>query len=152
MRKALATAVAAVLALAGTVPNASAADSRTVQDWEVRCAGDSCAAYHDTRGAQLVVGVVARDRTKRMVVRLSPQAQTGDPVAIRLDTGWQGALAVTSCNERLCEAPIAADRLGPVENAFRGARSGVVAYRAGERMVVAPISLMGYTAASEMVR
>jgi invasion protein IalB len=122
-----------------------------VQDWKITCADRSCAAHYDAQGVQIVVAVPAQGGDRRILLRLNPEATVGEPVGIRLTGGWYAGLAVSSCGERACQAAVSLEANAEVERAFRRARDGVVAYRAGSTMVIAPISLAGFTGALAQV-
>jgi invasion protein IalB len=146
-------AAAGALSLAALLAAGPAsADTRQVQDWKVTCNGQGCAAHFDGQGVQMVVGRTAEDGSRRIALRVSPSSAQGEPVAIRLDSGWQAGLVVAGCTETACQAAVSRDNQAAVEQAFSRARGGTVAYKAGDRIVIAPISLMGFSAASDMVR
>ncbi len=148
MRKMIYTAVALAALLAGP----AAAETQQVQDWKVTCNGGGCAAHYDGEGVQLVIGQASGDGGRRMAFRVSPNSSTGEPLAIRLDSGWQAGLTISNCTPQVCQAAVARDYQSDIEAAFAKARNGVVAYKAGDRMMIAPISLMGFSAASSMVK
>lgn len=127
------------------------ADTRAMQDWKVTCDRGNCAAHHESRGVQIVVVVPPDSDRRRILLRLNPRAGIGDPVAIRLEGGWYASLGISDCDERTCLATVKAEAGPEVEQAFKRARSGVVAYRAGATMVIAPISLAGFTEALSAV-
>lgn len=133
-------------------PERVVAETRNVKDWKVTCDGGNCAAHHDSQGVQLVVAVPENTGQKRFLLRVNPLAGVGEPVAIRLNDGWSAALAVSSCSERTCQATVRVESNAQVEEAFKRASNGVVAYRVGTTMVIAPISLAGFTEAVTAVR
>lgn len=146
------TLACAALTLLAASTDRAAAQTRQVDDWKVTCGDGGCAAHYDGQGVQLVIGRAAEGGGKRLAFRVSPQSVQGDPLAIRLDSGWQAGLVITDCGPDACQAAVAAAQQAAVEAAFAKARDGVVAYQAGERMVIAPISLMGFSAANGMVK
>lgn len=147
----IAKALSAAAALTALLTGPVAAETKQVQDWKVTCTGNGCAAHYDGQGVQMVVGNAGQGG-KRMSFRISPTSAEGEPMAIRLDSGWQAGLTIDGCNQQSCQALVAAAQLPTVEAAFARARGGVIAYKAGNRMVIAPISLMGFSAANGMVR
>ncbi len=145
--------VATAVLFAGSVGlalPASAADIRSMQDWNVTCEASTCTAHFDGTGVQMIVAPSGAG-LRRTTVRISPNSAQGEPVAIRLDSGWQAGLTVVGCDARACVARVAAERQAAIERAFAAAREGVVAYKVENRLVIAPISLMGFTAATDMV-
>ncbi|WP_162906489.1 invasion associated locus B family protein [Algihabitans albus] len=148
----LRSTVCAVLALAALSAGPAVAETKTVQDWKVTCGGSGCAAHYDGQGVQLVIGTAAEGGGKRMAFRVSPNSHLGEPLAVRLDSGWQAGLTISDCDPQACQAAVAATQQASVEAAFATARGGVVAYKAGDRMVIAPISLMGFSAANGLVK
>lgn len=123
------------------------AETRSIQDWEITCRDGNCAAHYNTQGLQIVVAVPAEGTSRRIVLRLHPNATVGEPVGIRLNGGWYAGLAVSSCGEQACQAAVNLEANAEVEQAFKRARDGVVAYQAGSMIVIAPISLVGFTGA-----
>ncbi|MEX2630467.1 MAG: invasion associated locus B family protein [Tistlia sp.] len=127
------------------------AETRAVEEWRVTCNQESCAAHYDAQGVQIVVAVPADGGSRRILLRLDPKATVGQPVGIRLNGGWSAGLAVSSCSDALCQAAVSVKAGPEVEQAFKRAREGVVAYQAGSAMVIAPISLVGFTQALAQV-
>lgn len=140
-------AMASLIGVMASIHPANA-ETRAVEDWKVTCSEERrCAAHYDARGVQIVVAVPAEGGERRILLRLDPKATVGQPVGIRLNGGWYAGLAVSSCSDALCQAAVAAKAGPEVEQAFMRARDGVVAYQAGSAMVIAPISLVGFTRA-----
>ena len=117
------------------------------------CNGGGCAAHYDGEGVQLVIGQGQRRRRPPHGLPGQPQQQhrraAGDPAGQRM-AGRPDHLELHAPG--LPGGGGARTTRANIEAAFAKARNGVVAYKAGDRMMIAPISLMGFSAASSMVK
>jgi invasion protein IalB len=147
----------AALTLATMACSARAAEVKATEkvykDWHVSCAtGHPCVAYVVGSGTQMILGIPDDKGNNRAVLRLAPAAKVGAPVTVRLNSGWTAQLRVAVCTKAYCEAPVPVASTAKFVAPLRSDSGGVVAYQAGEVIVIARFSLAGVSAALQNIK
>ena len=126
--------------------------TQSYQDWRVDCPQkNACVAHFDAAGVQILIGRATPSSPVRMAFRLPAAAKAGNPVAMRLSSGWEAGLRVGGCKKDYCEAGVAEKSTDTALGEFRRGHDGIVAYQLDNRILIIPFSLAGFADAMKAV-
>ena len=126
--------------------------TQSYQDWRVDCPQkNACVAHFDAAGVQILIGRAPPSSPVRMAFRLPAAAKAGNPVAMRLSSGWEAGLRVGGCKKDYCEAGVAEKSTDTALGEFRRGHDGIVAYQLDNRILIIPFSLAGFADAMKAV-
>ena len=112
--------------------------------WEVACLTDiRCIAASLTPRIQAYYGWILNDRSPRLVFRTPPGAEVGDPLTVRLDSGWSADMRLLECSPELCQTMVEQDQTDWVLQEMRQANTATLAYLFADRIIIAELSLDG---------
>ena len=113
-------------------------------DWQVICRAEgACIAASRTPRIQAFYGRIREDQALRLVFRVPPGAEVGDPVAVRLDSGWGADLRLLQCGPEWCQTIVDRNQTDSVLRELQQARRATVAYLFADRIIIAELSLAG---------
>lgn len=120
--------------------------------WQVTCqADDDCVAYFRTAGLEIYIGKATGTQTMIAEFRLLAESAQGAPVTLRVDNGWTGAMKVETCDELSCRLAVDIANAPELINQFRRAQNGICAYLVGDKIIMIPLTLNGFTNAINQV-
>lgn len=146
---------------------ASAQQEETVRsthgDWEIRCLGDDCSmtqTYLDGEGRPVLAVSISKLPEPQQTAEgqvllgvariLTPlNVQLPEGLGLKIDDGPARSAPYVVCSQVGClsRPPLTADLVDELKSGGRAEFLTVIETREGKRIVVAPISLSGFTAA-----
>lgn len=144
--------VVAMSAVTMTV-HAAAAATQKYKEWTVQCMAErACIAHLDRAGVQILVGRAKANTPVRMAFRIPASAKTGQPVALRLNDGWQAGLRTGNCAKAFCEVGVAEKATDIAITALSRNSGGLIAYQVDDRILLIAFPLDGFREALSQVK
>jgi len=123
------------------------------KEWTVQCMAESaCIAHLDRAGVQILVGRTKANMPVRMAFRIPASAKTGQPVALRLNDGWQAGLRTGKCMKAFCEVGVAEKATDIAIAALSRNTGGLIAYQVKDRILLVAFPLDGFSEALNQVK
>jgi invasion protein IalB len=138
-----------VLGMAGPV---SAQSEETFQDWKRVCNEKGiCNAQHTAASnlAQIVIGPSPDGKRLNMAFLIAKEAKQDAPAGLLIKTKGILPLKVRECGPQFCFAVPPNQVVSQAIEDLKAEREAVIAYQTENQMVIATISLMGMSSATE---